>query len=89
MPEFGGLIPDPLFSLLVRFEKLEARIAELEKGMEHLGSYNYLAVVAGGIGPDVWDKEIEIQASSIGEAVRIIEDDLQSDVRIISIEQTE
>ena len=32
MPEFGGLIPDPLFSLLVRFEKLEARLAELEKG---------------------------------------------------------
>ena len=57
--------------------------------MEHLKSYNYLAVVAGGIGPDVWDKEIEIQASSIGEAVRIIEDDLQSDAHIISIEQTE
>jgi len=32
MPEFGGLIPDPLFSLLVRFEKLETRLAELEKG---------------------------------------------------------
>ena len=31
MPEFGGLIPDPLFSLLVRFEKLETRLAELEK----------------------------------------------------------
>ena len=57
--------------------------------MEHLKSYNYLAVVAGGIGPDVWDKEIEVQASSIGEAVRIIEDDLQSDAHIISIEQTE
>jgi hypothetical protein len=52
--------------------------------------FEYLAVVAGGIGPDVWDKEITVHAKDISEAVRIIEGDLKdSSAAIVSIEQVQ
>lgn len=30
--------------------------------------FNYLVLITGGLGPDVWDKEIEIEAEDIMEA---------------------
>lgn len=80
----------------------DARIKQLEKINDELRAklyprhnspvselFNYLAVVSGGIGPDVWDKEVSVYAKDIGEAVRIIDQDLPDDAEIISIEQTE
>ncbi len=49
----------------------------------------YLAVVAGGIGPDVWDREVEVEADNIREALEIVEKNLEHDEVVISIEQTE
>jgi len=52
--------------------------------------YDYLAVVAGGIGEDVWDKEVRIFAPNISEAVRLIEEKIEdSSAAIISIEQVD
>ena len=77
-----------------RLKALQGRVDEL---MEKLYPkhkeiadvlFEYLAVVTGGIGPDVWDKEIAVHAKDIGEAVRIIEGDIKdSSAAIVSIEQ--
>ena len=50
-------------------------------------NYKYLAVVAGGIGPNVWDKEVSVYAPNIAWAIRLIEEKFKSDEVIISIEQ--
>ena len=50
--------------------------------------FNYLAIIAGSIGPDVWDKETSVYAKDISEAIRIIKRDIPVDAAIISIEQT-
>ena len=56
--------------------------------MEPSPKYKYLALVAGGIGPNVWDKEIEIEAQSMLDAVTIITKQLDN-VNIVSIEQVD
>lgn len=52
-------------------------------------NYKYLAVIAGGRGPNTWDREVEIFAPNIGWAIHLIENKFESDESIISIEQVE
>ena len=33
-------------------------------------NYNYLALIQGGIGPDVWDKELQISAVDFMDAAK-------------------
>lgn len=54
--------------------------------------YRYIALIAGGIGPNTWDKEIEIQGINIKDAiinleVRLIREGYSIE-NVISIEQT-
>jgi hypothetical protein len=65
----------------------------IEQGFKvHLESkpsvFNYLVVIEGGRGPDVWDNEIMVQASSIKEAVQKTEEELKGeDAAITFIKQ--
>ncbi len=89
-------------AIYIHNKNRDARIKQLEKHNNELRVkldpkhndpvkqvVNYLAVVSGGIGPDVWDKEVSVFAKDIAEVVRIIDQDLPHDAAIISIEQTE
>lgn len=49
----------------------------------------YLALVCGGIGPDVWDSEFEVEAENMLEAVKLIYKDKPHDSDIIEIEQVD
>lgn len=33
--------------------------------------FKYLVIITGGIGPDVWDKEVEVEAEDIGKAAAL------------------
>lgn len=60
----------------------------LKEGMDMDIKFEYLAVVASGIGPDVWDTEVMVHAKNIKEAIEIIES-IERDAYIISIEQVD
>ena len=51
--------------------------------------FTYLAVINGGIGPDVWDKEVEVAGPNmtIMQALTKIELELSGDGVVVSIEQ--
>lgn len=51
--------------------------------------FEYLAVVSGGTGEDVWDKEVDIigEDMTLGQALDKIESELESGCTVISIEQ--
>jgi len=50
--------------------------------------FQYLAVICGGIGENTWDKEISMYAPNISEAVRLVEEKIESSgAAIVSIEQ--
>ena len=50
--------------------------------------FEYLAVVCGGRGPDIWDKEITVKAKNMRHALCLVElQVLDSEVAIVSIEQ--
>lgn len=51
--------------------------------------YEYTALIAGGRGDMVWDKEITVRAGSLKNAATIIEKELPYDSAIVSIEQKE
>lgn len=53
-------------------------------------TYHYLAVVSGGLGPNTWDKEVEVDANDIRQAVDMVESQIiESGAAIISIEQVD
>jgi hypothetical protein len=52
--------------------------------------FGYIAIIAGGIGPNVWDKEMTIFGDdmTISEALSEIEKEIEGeDATVISIEQ--
>ena len=50
--------------------------------------FEYVAVVCGGRGPDVWDKEISVKARNLRHALDLVElQVINPDVTIVSIEQ--
>lgn len=56
------------------------------------GDYEFVATIQGGIGEDVWDKEIEVKANDMLEAAQLVDDIVygeysRRDVIITSIEQ--
>lgn len=54
--------------------------------------FEYIAVVAGGRGPDVWDKEVTVSGEdmTIREALEKVESEItDSDAVVISIEQAD
>ena len=57
-------------------------------GGEEMQKFTYIVVYGGGIGPDVWDGEITVEAESIHEAIHKAEERLaDGDCRIFSVEQ--
>lgn len=53
--------------------------------------FTFLAVIDGGIGENVWDREFTIKGEdlTIAEALAKIEEDLCADEVVISIEQVD
>ncbi len=48
----------------------------------------YIGLICGGRGPDVWDKEVEVEAENIRQALDEIEKHfLEYDSAVVSIEQ--
>lgn len=33
--------------------------------------FRYIVVITGGTGPDIWDKEVEVEAEDIGKAAAL------------------
>jgi len=58
-------------------------------GEKQHDSLEFLAVIAGGSGPDVWDAEATIYATSIRQALAMLEAKISSDESVISIEQVD
>ena len=51
--------------------------------------FTYLAVINGGRGPDVWDREVEVSGPgmTIRQALEEVESGLGGDAVVVSIEQ--
>lgn len=51
--------------------------------------FSFLAVISGGYGPDVWDREVTVSGEdmTIKQALEQIEADLEGDEAVVMIEQ--
>lgn len=55
-------------------------------------SYDYLVIISGGLGPNVWETELTIMAPDILEAAHLSAqraDTIDTEARVVSIEQAE
>ncbi|GAB0154585.1 hypothetical protein [Marinobacterium sp. BA1] len=97
----GGLFL--LIEVMVSLPLLSGRLQSEQTGMNDLMEHqtmmtstrtgmsrglNFLATIEGGIGPNVWDKEVEVTAPSLREARALIEQQIE-DGTVTSIEQVD
>jgi len=47
----------------------------------------YVALIYGGIGPNVWDREVEVEAEDIRQALDKVEAGIEGEGDVVSIEQ--
>jgi len=54
-------------------------------------SFNYLAIIQGGIGPDVWDKELHISAVDFRDAASqaAVKAEELGDCQVVTLEQND